>query len=245
MRKSMIGLLNQSTAIRTPPSCRELSIVKADLRTRSVRGLTVQVVAVTASTGIAAVNIRGCTVHAFAGVGLAEGSKELLAESAFRNQVVRDRWRKTDVLLVDEVRQPRTVTKRYIIVTSSVHHRYIIGTSSVHHRYIIIIIITSSSHGHTYIYILVYISTVIYRWTASPGVDGQKDLRLQFNSQQSSTVDTNIPFSARHLEYFTEYSTYIPCRQTAIGWPTVDSGACLDGDIPQHRLILTPQPQLC
>eukprot|EP00959_Pyramimonas_sp_CCMP1952_P177704 3714158-Pyramimonas_sp.AAC.1 len=201
MRKSMIGLLNQSTAIRTPPSCRELSIVKADLRTRSVRGLTVQVVAVTASTGIAAVNIRGCTVHAFAGVGLAEGSKELLAESAFRNQVVRDRWRKTDVLLVDEVRQPRTVTKRYIIVTSSVHHRYIIGTSSVHHRYIIIIIITSSSH-------------------ASPGVDGQKDLRLQFNSQQSSTVDTNIPFSARHLEYFTEYSTYIPCRQTAIGWPT-------------------------
>eukprot|EP00959_Pyramimonas_sp_CCMP1952_P020331 429024-Pyramimonas_sp.AAC.1 len=23
-----------------------------------------------------------------------------------------------------------------------------------------------------------------------------------------------------------KYLTYIPCRQTAIGWPTVDSGAC-------------------
>eukprot|EP00976_Prorocentrum_cordatum_P100676 1192322-Prorocentrum_minimum.AAC.4 len=27
----------------------------------------------------------------------------------------------------------------------------------------------------------------------------------------SSTVDTSIPFSARHFEYSTEYSTYIPC----------------------------------
>ena len=37
-----------------------------------------------------------------------------------------------------------------------------------------------------------------------------------------STVDTSIPFSAWHFEYSVEYSTYISCRQTAIGWPTVD-----------------------
>eukprot|EP00959_Pyramimonas_sp_CCMP1952_P413975 8673469-Pyramimonas_sp.AAC.1 len=37
---------------------------------------------------------------------------------------------------------------------------------------------------------------------------------------------SSIPFSARHFEYSIEYSTYIPCRQAAIGWPTVDSGAC-------------------
>eukprot|EP00959_Pyramimonas_sp_CCMP1952_P166113 3471738-Pyramimonas_sp.AAC.5 len=39
---------------------------------------------------------------------------------------------------------------------------------------------------------------------SSPGVDGQKGLRLQF------AVDTTIPFSARHFEYSTEYSTLFP-----------------------------------
>eukprot|EP00959_Pyramimonas_sp_CCMP1952_P467843 9492265-Pyramimonas_sp.AAC.1 len=43
----------------------------------------------------------------------------------------------------------------------------------------------------------------------------KKGLRFQFNSRQSSTVDTSIPLSARHFEYSAEYSTYIPCRQTA------------------------------
>eukprot|EP00976_Prorocentrum_cordatum_P104621 1193974-Prorocentrum_minimum.AAC.3 len=46
-----------------------------------------------------------------------------------------------------------------------------------------------------------------------------------FDFNSSTVVDTSRPFSARHFEYSTEYSTYIPCRQTAIGWPTVDSGA--------------------
>eukprot|EP00959_Pyramimonas_sp_CCMP1952_P341671 7157005-Pyramimonas_sp.AAC.1 len=59
----------------------------------------------------------------------------------------------------------------------------------------------------------------------SPGVDGQKGLRLQINSPPSSTVDTSTPFSARHFEYSVEHSTYIPCQQTAIGRPTVNSGA--------------------
>eukprot|EP00959_Pyramimonas_sp_CCMP1952_P405171 8491850-Pyramimonas_sp.AAC.2 len=60
----------------------------------------------------------------------------------------------------------------------------------------------------------------------APESTAKKSLRLQFNSQQSSTVDTSRPFSARHFEYSIEYSTYIPYRQTAIGWLTVDSGAC-------------------
>eukprot|EP00976_Prorocentrum_cordatum_P062994 1176936-Prorocentrum_minimum.AAC.2 len=63
---------------------------------------------------------------------------------------------------------------------------------------------------------------------ASPGVDGQKGLRLQLNSRQSSTVDTSIPFRARHFEYSTEYSTYIaifPADRLPHGWPKVESGA--------------------
>eukprot|EP00959_Pyramimonas_sp_CCMP1952_P323118 6761375-Pyramimonas_sp.AAC.1 len=44
---------------------------------------------------------------------------------------------------------------------------------------------------------------------------------------QLSTVDTSILFSAWHFEYSTECSTNIPCLKTAIGWPTVDSGAII------------------
>eukprot|EP00959_Pyramimonas_sp_CCMP1952_P194174 4060460-Pyramimonas_sp.AAC.1 len=40
---------------------------------------------------------------------------------------------------------------------------------------------------------------------SSPGVDSQKG-QLQFNSRQSSTVDTSIPFSARYIKYSIEYS---------------------------------------
>eukprot|EP00976_Prorocentrum_cordatum_P090877 1188291-Prorocentrum_minimum.AAC.3 len=38
------------------------------------------------------------------------------------------------------------------------------------------------------------------------------------NVTMSSTVDTSIPFSARHFEYSVAYLTFIPCRQTAVGW---------------------------
>eukprot|EP00976_Prorocentrum_cordatum_P090760 1188247-Prorocentrum_minimum.AAC.3 len=48
----------------------------------------------------------------------------------------------------------------------------------------------------------------VMRYDTSPGVDGQKGLRLQLNSRQSSTVDTSIPFSTQRFEYSTEYSTY-------------------------------------
>eukprot|EP00959_Pyramimonas_sp_CCMP1952_P311273 6514272-Pyramimonas_sp.AAC.1 len=76
------------------------------------------------------------------------------------------------------------------------------------------------------------------RPNTSPGVDGQKGLL-----SKRSTVDTSIPFSARHFDYSTDYSTYIPCRQTAIGWPTVDSGgwpnigACLMNSSPLGRFF--------
>eukprot|EP00959_Pyramimonas_sp_CCMP1952_P329026 6888332-Pyramimonas_sp.AAC.1 len=50
------------------------------------------------------------------------------------------------------------------------------------------------------------------RGVTSPGGDGQKGLRLQFNSRQSSTVDAGVLFSARHIEYATEYSTCIHCH---------------------------------
>ncbi|KAL6056836.1 DNA helicase [Balamuthia mandrillaris] len=58
---------------------------------------------VTASTGIAACNIGGITVHAFAGVGLAKQDKEQLVEKVRKSRWVRDRWLDAKVLVIDEI----------------------------------------------------------------------------------------------------------------------------------------------
>ena len=56
--------------------------------------------AVTASTGIAACNIGGCTLHSFAGFGLGKEPKEVLARKI--SQVNQQRWKDTQVLIIDE-----------------------------------------------------------------------------------------------------------------------------------------------
>ncbi|BEJ16842.1 hypothetical protein CspHIS471_0602430 [Cutaneotrichosporon sp. HIS471] len=58
-------------------------------------------VAVTASTGMAALNIGGCTLHSWAGIGLGAGEVDRLLR--FMNSFARKRWYRTATLLVDEV----------------------------------------------------------------------------------------------------------------------------------------------
>ncbi|KAB5591226.1 DNA repair and recombination protein pif1 [Ceratobasidium theobromae] len=60
-------------------------------------------VAVTASTGIAAVNIGGQTLHSFAGVGLGKAPMELLIKRAKQNPLIKLRWLKVKVLIIDEI----------------------------------------------------------------------------------------------------------------------------------------------
>jgi len=60
-------------------------------------------VAVTASTGIAACNIGGCTLHSFAGIGLGNEKVEVLIAKVCSTRKTVDRWRKARVLIVDEV----------------------------------------------------------------------------------------------------------------------------------------------
>ena len=54
----------------------------------------------TATAGIAAVNIRGKTVHSFPGICV-RGSHELIS-SIQSNAGARERWEKCDVLIIDE-----------------------------------------------------------------------------------------------------------------------------------------------
>ncbi|KAJ5120341.1 uncharacterized protein N7515_009729 [Penicillium bovifimosum] len=60
-------------------------------------------VAVTASTGLAACNIGGVTLHSFAGIGLGKEPAVELVKKIKKNQKARNRWLRTKVLVVDEV----------------------------------------------------------------------------------------------------------------------------------------------
>ncbi|KDQ61420.1 hypothetical protein JAAARDRAFT_54792 [Jaapia argillacea MUCL 33604] len=60
-------------------------------------------VAITASTGIAACNIGGVTIHSFAGIGLGIESAEDLTMKIRKNKKASARWLRTKVLIIDEV----------------------------------------------------------------------------------------------------------------------------------------------
>jgi ATP-dependent DNA helicase PIF1 len=60
-------------------------------------------IAVTASTGLAACNIGGVTLHSFAGIGLGKEDVPTLCKKIRRNQKAKHRWMRTRVLVIDEV----------------------------------------------------------------------------------------------------------------------------------------------
>lgn len=60
-------------------------------------------VAVTASTGLAAVNIGGITINKFSGMGLASGSASSIASRVLKNKQTTERWKRTKVLIIDEI----------------------------------------------------------------------------------------------------------------------------------------------
>lgn len=59
--------------------------------------------AVTASTGLAACNIGGMTLHSFSGIGLGKDDVQTLVRKIRRNPKAKNRWLKTKVLVIDEI----------------------------------------------------------------------------------------------------------------------------------------------
>lgn len=59
-------------------------------------------VAVTASTGLAACNVGGTTIHSFAGIGIGEGTPEFLIKKVRKNRKAYTRWMRTEALVIDE-----------------------------------------------------------------------------------------------------------------------------------------------
>jgi ATP-dependent DNA helicase PIF1 len=60
-------------------------------------------VAVTSSTGVAACNIGGCTLHSFAGIGIGTGEVQFLVKKIQKNKKATERWLQTKVLIIDEI----------------------------------------------------------------------------------------------------------------------------------------------
>lgn len=60
-------------------------------------------VAITASTGMAACNIGGTTIHSFAGIGLGKEPVDQLVNKIKKNPKSRSRWQRVHVLVIDEV----------------------------------------------------------------------------------------------------------------------------------------------
>ena len=58
---------------------------------------------VTASTGIAATNIGGTTLHSYASIGLGNEPVDVIMKKLVKFRGVADRWRATRVLIIDEI----------------------------------------------------------------------------------------------------------------------------------------------
>lgn len=80
-------------------------------------------VAVTASTGIAACNIGGVTLHSFGGVGLGIEDTNTLVSKIKKNKKASARWLRTKVLIVDESESLAVHPVRLIWLTCSLHGR--------------------------------------------------------------------------------------------------------------------------
>jgi len=72
-----------------------------------------KVVGVTALTGIAALNIKGSTLHRWAGIGLGESEPDVLLSKVRKHPKGKANWFNTSVLIVDEVSMlsPKLFTK--------------------------------------------------------------------------------------------------------------------------------------
>lgn len=66
-------------------------------------------VAVTATTGIAALGIKGQTLHSFAGINTGKEIAELLYRKVNRSKSTRKRWQSTETLIIDEGTIPSCV----------------------------------------------------------------------------------------------------------------------------------------
>lgn len=102
--KSLVVEQGQSVFFTGPAGTGKSVLMRAiiqDLKKKYIRDP--ERVAITASTGLAACNIGGMTLHSFAGIGLGKEDVNTLVKKIRRNPKAKNRWLKTKVLIIDEI----------------------------------------------------------------------------------------------------------------------------------------------
>ena len=61
-----------------------------------------RIISVTASTGMAAVNIKGMTLHSWSGCGLCKRPVSTYVTQIRKGENAAERWMRTEILLIDE-----------------------------------------------------------------------------------------------------------------------------------------------
>lgn len=79
------------------------SVLLRELIVQLSRKYHYDTVAITASTGLAALNIGGETLHRFGGIGLGDQKAEALVQRVMRNQEASKRWKRCKILIIDEI----------------------------------------------------------------------------------------------------------------------------------------------
>ncbi|KAL1882753.1 hypothetical protein VTK73DRAFT_878 [Phialemonium thermophilum] len=102
--KSLVVEKNQSVFFTGPAGTGKSVLMRSiidDLKRKHVR--EPDRIAVTASTGLAACNIGGMTLHSFAGIGLGKEDVQTLVKKIRRNPKAKNRWLRTKTLIIDEI----------------------------------------------------------------------------------------------------------------------------------------------
>ncbi|RYP63726.1 hypothetical protein DL769_006884 [Monosporascus sp. CRB-8-3] len=102
--KDLVVRDNQSVFFTGPAGTGKSVLMRAiiqDLKKKWARDP--ERLSITASTGLAACNIGGMTLHSFAGIGLGKEDVPTLVKKIRRNPKAKNRWLRTNALIIDEV----------------------------------------------------------------------------------------------------------------------------------------------
>ncbi|TPX09475.1 uncharacterized protein E0L32_009363 [Thyridium curvatum] len=102
--KSLVCDKNQSVFFTGPAGTGKSVLMRAIIQEMKKKWLRdPERLAVTASTGLAACNIGGMTLHSFSGIGLGKEDVQQLVKKIRRNPKAKNRWLRTKTLIIDEV----------------------------------------------------------------------------------------------------------------------------------------------